>query len=116
VPAVAVVPAQQDAPERPGLGVMLAFLAAGAVLGLLGRTAMVPGTDLAAVWPAAGVAVVWLVVRQAGPWSIHSAVLAGAMFVLARLSWDADVAVVVVAGRSLAADPGHRRADAPRPP
>ena len=67
---------------KPGLGIAFAFLLAGAVLGLLGRSTMIPGTDLAALWPAAGVAVVWLLVRQAGPLSIDTALLGGAMFAL----------------------------------
>ena len=40
---------------------------------------MLPGTELAAVWPAAGVTVLWLLVRRAGPLSIDTALLGGAM-------------------------------------
>ena len=43
----------------------------------MGRATIIAGTDLAAVWPAAGVAVVWLLVRQAGPLSIDTALLGG---------------------------------------
>jgi signal transduction histidine kinase len=65
---------------------VLAFLVAGSLLGLLGRGTVIPGTDLAAVWPAAGIGVVWLLVRQAGPLSLDTAILTGAMFALAIAS------------------------------
>ncbi len=74
------------AQAKPGLSVAFAFLVAGSVLGLLGRSTIIPGTDLAAVWPAAGIAVVWLLVRQAGPLSIDTALLGGTMFALALAS------------------------------
>jgi signal transduction histidine kinase len=75
-----------SAPPRPGIGVAFAFLAAGSVLGFLGRSTVIPGTDLAAVWPAAGIGVVWLLVRQARPLSIDTALLGGAMVSLALVS------------------------------
>jgi hypothetical protein len=42
-----------SAPPRPGLGVALAFLAAGLALGFIGRATMIARTDLATAWPAA---------------------------------------------------------------
>ena len=55
-------------------------------LGFMGRATVIAGTDLAAVWPAAGVRVVWLLVRQAGPLSLDTALLFGAMLASALLS------------------------------
>ncbi|HET9996409.1 MAG TPA: MASE1 domain-containing protein, partial [Nocardioides sp.] len=75
-----------SARPRPGLGVAFAFLAAGLVLGFMGRATVIEGTDLAAVWPAAGVGVVWLLVRQAGPLSLDTALLGGAMVTSALVS------------------------------
>jgi signal transduction histidine kinase len=86
VTALALPHTRVYAQPKPGLGIAVAFLVAGSVLGLLGRTTIIPGTDLAAVWPAAGIAVVWLLVRQAGPLSIDTALLGGTMFILALAS------------------------------
>ena len=44
---------------------MIAFLSAGIVVGLIGSTTIIPGTELAAAWPSAGIAVLWFLVRRA---------------------------------------------------
>jgi signal transduction histidine kinase len=75
-----------SARPRPGLGVAFAFLVAGLALGFMGRATLIEGTDLAAVWPAAGVGVVWLLVRQARPLSLDTALLGGAMITSALVS------------------------------
>jgi signal transduction histidine kinase/integral membrane sensor domain MASE1 len=76
----AAAPASPVAPPRPGWLVLGGFLVAGSLLGLLGRATVIEGTELAAVWPAAGVGVLWLLVRQAGPVSIDTALMASVMF------------------------------------
>ena len=81
--AVATAPAPAVAQERPGVWVMLGFLAATTALGVLGRSTVVPGTDFAAVWPAAGMAVVWLLVRQARAVSIDTALMAAVILGIA---------------------------------
>jgi signal transduction histidine kinase len=69
--------------SRPGWPVALAFLALSAALGLVARTTLIPGTDLAAMWPSAGVTVLWLLVRRAMVLSLDTALLWGTVFVLA---------------------------------
>ena len=66
--------------DRPGWPVLVAFLVAATVVGLVARTTRVEGTPLAAAWPSAGIAVLWLLVRRASPISVDTALLAGTMF------------------------------------
>lgn len=71
---------------RPGPGVAAIFVVAFAVFGLVGRATTIPGTHLATVWPAAGISVLWLLVRQARPLSIDTALLAVVTFLVNALT------------------------------
>ena len=71
--------------DRPGWGTMLAFLGVASVLGLASRTTLLPEAEFATVWPSAGVTVLWLLVRQAAPLSIDTALMFASMLGFALL-------------------------------
>jgi signal transduction histidine kinase len=83
--------------DRPGWPVVVAFMAVGTVLGLVGRTTLLPETEFATVWPSAGVAVLWLLVRRASLLSIDTALLFGSLLAFAMLSGLPDWVAWVLA-------------------
>jgi len=60
---------------RAGIGTALLFAVAYVLVALVGHATAASSEGLAMVWPAAGVAVLWLLVRDAPPWSLDTALL-----------------------------------------